>query len=83
MASTNIDADTDQKVPTSQTSDEKQIGFSAPVKISAIGAPVELSPEHAAEYVEFLQLKEQFESDPKAYKALVRRRRRSPFPSSQ
>jgi len=56
-------------------SDEKQIGFSAPIDISAIDAPAALEPSHAAEYVEFLQLKEHFESGPKAYKSLVRRRK--------
>jgi hypothetical protein len=55
-------------------SDEKQIGFNEPLDISVAEAPVILDPSHAAEYVEYLRLKEHFESDPKAYKSLVRRR---------
>lgn len=56
-------------------SDEKQVGFNAPIDITGIDAPAALDPSHAAEYLEFLELKEHFESDPKAYKSLVRRRR--------
>lgn len=58
-----------------KASDEKQIGFTAPIDISVAEAPAVLEPSHAAEYVDFLRLKEHFESDPKAYKALVRRRK--------
>ncbi|TVY35690.1 hypothetical protein LSUB1_G004294 [Lachnellula subtilissima] len=54
-------------------SDEKQVGFNAPIDITGIDAPAALEPSHAAEYLEFLELKEHFESDPKAYKALIRR----------
>ncbi|TVY41297.1 High-affinity nicotinic acid transporter [Lachnellula occidentalis] len=54
-------------------SDEKQVGFNAPIDIMGIDAPAALEPSHAAEYLEFLELKDHFESDPKAYKSLVRR----------
>jgi hypothetical protein len=54
--------------------DEKDIGVYPAIDTSVIESPVELLPQHAAEYLQFLQLKEHFESDPKAYKKLVRRR---------
>ncbi|TVY89299.1 High-affinity nicotinic acid transporter [Lachnellula willkommii] len=54
-------------------SDEKQVGFNAPIDITGIDAPATLDPSHAAEYLEYLELKERFESDPTAYKSLVRR----------
>ncbi|KUJ19133.1 putative high-affinity nicotinic acid transporter [Mollisia scopiformis] len=53
--------------------EEKQIGLSTSIDPATIDAPVPLEAAHAAEYVEFLQLKNKFESDPKAYKALIRR----------
>lgn len=75
-----IDLTLDEKSSTgSERVDEKQIGFTAPVDIAVVDAPVTLEPSHAAEYVEFLQLKEQFEADPKVYSALVRKRE-NPFP---
>lgn len=54
---------------------EKEIGLSDSVDPSIIEAPAELLAEHAVEYVEFLQLKESFESDSKAHKRLIRCRR--------
>lgn len=70
MASNESSPTLDRKV-----SDEKQIGLTAPIDISVAEAPVILEPSHAAEYVDYLRLKEHFEADPKAYKALVRRRK--------
>ncbi|KKY20010.1 putative high-affinity nicotinic acid [Phaeomoniella chlamydospora] len=58
---------------TSDGHDEKQIGTSTTVDASAIDAPVDLEPSHAQEYLDFLQLQAKFESDPKAYKRLVRK----------
>lgn len=55
-------------------SDEKQIGFNDSIDVAVVNAPTALEPSHAAEYLDFLQLKEHFESDPQAYKSLVRRR---------
>lgn len=37
-------------------------------------AGVDISPAHAAEYQEYLALKETFEADPARYKRLVRKR---------
>lgn len=71
---TNVDTTLDEKSSSaSERLDEKQIGFTAPVDIAVVDAPVRLDPSHAAEYVEFLQLKEYFEADPKVYSALVRK----------
>ena len=70
----NIMPSLDRKPSDSEVSEEKQVGFTASLDLAAIDAPVELSAEHAAEYVHFLQLKTQFEADPKAYKKLIRRR---------
>jgi hypothetical protein len=71
MASTNIFPTLDRKPSSSDNSggEEKQIGT-----VTSIDAPVPLEAAHAVKYVEFLQLKNHFESDSKAYKALVRRR---------
>ena len=39
------------------------------VDIAIVDAPVTLDQSRAAEYIEFLQLKENFEADPKVYRA--------------
>lgn len=69
MSSNKSHSGLDEKPP-----DEKQIGFTAPIDFAIVDAPTVLELSHAAEYAEFLRLKEHFESNPKAYKALVRRR---------
>ncbi|KAF8861327.1 putative high-affinity nicotinic acid transporter [Acephala macrosclerotiorum] len=74
MAS-NIDSTLDRKPLSSDNSvgGKKQVGFSTSIDVATIDTPAPLEAAHAAEYVEFLRLKTHFESDPKAYKALVRR----------
>ncbi|KAF4633608.1 hypothetical protein G7Y89_g4509 [Cudoniella acicularis] len=71
MVANNIYPTLDEK--SSKNSEEKTVGFTAPIDISVIDAPATLNPAHAEEYVEFLQLKDHFEADPKAHKALIRR----------
>lgn len=64
----------DTKTSFSADSEEKQIGFSSPVDAGVIDSPAVLAPEHAAEYVEFVKLKQHFESNPTEYKRILRLR---------
>lgn len=73
MASTEMDPTLARRPSDSDGSDEKQIGLKTTVVPTDVDAPVELDAAHAVEYVEFLELKRQFEEDPKKYKALIRK----------
>lgn len=64
----------DTKTSFSGYSEEKQVGFSSPFEATVIDSPAVLAPEHAAEYVEFVKLKQHFESNPTEYKRILRLR---------
>lgn len=75
MALDDLKFSPDRRGSGSDVSDEKQIGITTVIDPADIDAPTILDAAHAVEYVEFMELKKQFEEDPKAYKALIRKRK--------